>query len=66
MSEGFIFWRQPLRIVGPRPPGEALAHLQSVLAGRSGAIPIIGQRLVGSIRGTASAPQITLGTLDWR
>jgi hypothetical protein len=60
MTEGFIFWRQPLRIIGPRPPREALAHLQAVLAGRSGAFPIIGQRLVGSIRGPAAAPQITL------
>ncbi len=62
MTEGYIFWRQPLRVSGPRPPAEALARLQTTLAGRGGALPVVGQRLVGSMRGTPSAPQITL----WR
>jgi hypothetical protein len=60
MTQGFIFWRQPLRAVGPCPPGEALADLQGMLAGRSGAFPIFGQRLVGSIRGLAQAPRVRL------
>jgi len=62
MTERFIFWRQPLRVVGPRPTREALARLQSILTGRGGALPVVGQRLVGSVRGTPSAPAITL----WR
>lgn len=62
MTERFIFWRQPLRVAGPRSPREALARLQAVLAGRGGALPVVGQRLVGSIRATPPGPEIRL----WR
>jgi hypothetical protein len=62
MSEGYIFWREPLRVAGPRPQAEALARLQTILTGRGGGLPVVGQRLVGSIRGAPNAPEIAL----WR
>ena len=57
MAEGFVFWRQPLRVAGPRPPAAALAQLRGLVEGRKFSV---GQRLAGSIRGPAAAPVIRL------
>ena len=59
MSEGFIFWRRPLRVAGPRPPQEALARLRMLIQGRRFGV---GLRLIGTIRGPDSAPALRL----WR
>jgi len=59
MAEGFVFWRQPLRVAGPRPPAAALAQLRGLVEGRQFSV---GQRLGGSIGGPATAPVIRL----WR
>lgn len=46
MSGGFIFWKQELRVAGPRSPAEALARLRSLLsADRFGP----NERLTGAI-----------------
>ncbi|MGA8048707.1 MAG: hypothetical protein WCA09_00850 [Burkholderiales bacterium] len=57
MAEGFVFWRRPLRVAGPRPPGAALAQLRGLVEGRRFGV---GQRLTGSIHGPAAAPVIRL------
>lgn len=62
MSEGLIFWHRRLRVAGPRAPREALERLQNVLSGRASGFAVMGQRLVGSIRGTPADPHIAL----WR
>ena len=59
MSDGFVFWRRPLRVAGPRPPQEALARLRLLIQGRRFGV---GLRLVGTIRGPDSAPALRL----WR
>jgi len=59
MSEGFIFWRLPLRVAGPRPPHEALARLRALIQGRRFGV---GLRLIGNISGPDSAPALRL----WR
>jgi hypothetical protein len=59
MSEGFIFWRRPLRVAGPRPPHEALARLRALIQGRRFGV---GLRLIGKISGPDSAPSIRV----WR
>ncbi|HUJ87446.1 MAG TPA: hypothetical protein VLX30_11405 [Burkholderiales bacterium] len=59
MSDGFIFWRRPLRVAGPRPPQEALARLRMLIQGRRFGV---GLRLIGTIRGPDSAPALRL----WR
>jgi hypothetical protein len=59
VSEGFIFWRRPLRVAGPRPAQEALARLRMLIQGRRFGV---GLRLIGTIRGPDSAPALRL----WR
>jgi hypothetical protein len=59
MSEGFIFWRRPLRVAGPHPAREALARLRMLIQGRRFGV---GLRLIGTIRGPDSAPSLRL----WR
>lgn len=59
MSQGFIFWRQPLRVAGPLPTREALARLRALIQRRRFGV---GARLVGSISGPDEAPSIRL----WR
>jgi hypothetical protein len=59
MSDGFIFWRKPLRVAGPRAPREALLRLRQQVEGRRFSV---GQRLAGKIAGSDAAPAIAL----WR
>ncbi len=59
MTEGFIFWRRPLRVAGRRPPQEALARLRMLIQGRRFGV---GLRLIGTIRGPDTAPALRL----WR
>ena len=59
MSEGFIFWRRPLRVAGPHSQQDALARLRALIQGRRFGV---GLRLIGAITGPDSAPSIRL----WR
>jgi hypothetical protein len=59
LSDGFIFWRQPLRVAGPRPAQEALARLRMLIQGRRFGV---GLRLIGTVRGPDSSPSLRL----WR
>lgn len=59
MSDGFIFWRRPLRVAGPQSQQDALARLRVLTQGRRFGV---GTRLIGHIAGPDSAPSIRL----WR
>ena len=59
MSEGFIFWRRPLRVAGPHSQRDALTRLRTLIQGRRFGV---GTRLIGTIAGSDSAPSIRV----WR
>jgi hypothetical protein len=59
MSEGFIFWRRPLRVAGPNSQRDSLARLRALVQGRRFGV---GTRLIGTVAGPDSAPSIRL----WR
>jgi len=64
MSNGFIFWRQALRVAGPRPAHEAILRLREFTQPRRFSV---GERLAGRIEGPGSAPHLRLwrkGTLS--
>jgi len=64
MSNGLIFWRQPLRVAGPRPAREAIQRLRELTEARRFSV---GQRLAGRIEGASSGPRVRVwrkGTLS--
>jgi hypothetical protein len=59
MSEGFIFWRRPLRVAGSHLQRDALARLRALIQGRRFGV---GTRLIGTITGPDAEPSIRV----WR
>ncbi len=59
MTNGLIFWRQPLRVAGPRPAHEAIHRLREFIEARRFSV---GPRLAGKLEGPGSAPHLRV----WR